>query len=250
MIAQNLKYLRQKFNFSQQELAEKLDIPRSSISDYERAYTQMPLDTLLKLCNVFNISIDHMVKSLLAHKDLEVARNNELRVLAISVDAHNRNNIELVDTKAEAGYLDSFADPEYIKELPKLYIPSIPEGTFRAFEIRGDSMLPLESGSIVICQYVEKFRDIKDNRTYVIITKNEGLVYKRIRIDNKENRLLLVSDNDAYLPYHLAYADVAELWQYYAHISFSDTKFTFNYLLEEKLHDMQRKITELHKKLI
>lgn len=250
MLGQNIKYLRNKHKLSQQELSEQLGVPRSSLSDYERGYTQVGLDTLIRLSDIFDVKIDDLLKSNISHRDLEVIRNRELRVLAISVDADNNSNIELVDTKAEAGYLESFADPEYIRDLPKIAFPNIPQGTFRGFEIRGDSMLPMESGSIVICSYVENISDIKVGKTYVIISKTEGVVYKRVKNNPENQKLILISDNDTYLPYDINYSEIAEIWQYYAHLSFSDSKYTFNSMLEDKLQDIQKKLGEVHQVIV
>ena len=250
MIGQNIKYLRNKYKLSQQELSEKLTVPRSSLSDYERGHTQVSIDMLIRLSDIFDVKIDDLLRSNISHRDLEIIRNRDLRVLAISVDADNNSNIELVETKAEAGYLASFADPEYIRDLPKIAFPNIPEGTYRGFEIHGDSMLPMEPGTIIICSYVESLKDIKAGRTYVIISNADGVVYKRVKNDANTNQLMLISDNEAYLPYQIDYTDIAEIWQYYAHLSFSDSKYTFNNMLEEKLHDIQRKLTEVHKVVV
>jgi transcriptional regulator with XRE-family HTH domain len=250
MIGNNIKYLRNKHKLSQQGLADKLSVPRSSLSDYERGQTQVSIENLMKLSDIFDVKIDDLLRSNLSHRDLEIIRNRNFRVLAISVDSDNNNNIELVETKAEAGYLTSFADPEYIRDLPKIAFPNIPQGTYRGFEIHGDSMLPIESGSIIICSYVEQIADIKNDKTYIVISKAEGLVYKRVRTNYEQSRLMLISDNDSYLPYDIAFSEIDEIWQYYAHLSFSDSKFTFNYLLEEKLHDIQRKLTEVHQVVI
>ena len=245
-LSSNLRYLRKKNKISQGDLAEEFQVARTTMGDYERGKTEPNLDMLIKMSQKFDTSIDDLIQADLSHNDLEIARNDGLRVLAISVDQNNNENIELVDTKAEAGYLDSFNDPEYIRELPKIFFPNIPQGTFRGFEIHGDSMLPMESGSIVICSYVENISQIKDDKTYILVSKESGLVYKRIKNKEQENKLVLCSDNDAYLPYEIDYADIAEIWQYYAHLSFSDAKSTFNYMLEEKLSDIQKKVTDLH----
>ncbi|MCB0599689.1 MAG: helix-turn-helix transcriptional regulator, partial [Saprospiraceae bacterium] len=116
MIAENLKYLRRKHHLSQQAFSDTLEIPRTTLGDYERGKTEPNIEMLVRIADHFNIKVDDLVRSNLSHRDLEILRNKELRVLAISVDAENRENIELVDTKAEAGYLESFQDPEYIKE--------------------------------------------------------------------------------------------------------------------------------------
>jgi len=248
-LANNLKYLRKKQGLSQGDLAEIFEIARTTLGDYERGKTEPNLEMLTKIAKQFDVNIHDLILKNLTLDELEITRNEELKVLAISIDADNNENIELVDTKAEAGYLDSFNDPEYIRELPKISFPNIPQGTFRGFEIQGDSMLPMESGSIVICSYVEKLSQIKNDRTYVLVTGDRGLVYKRLRVKNESKKLILISDNESYLPYEVDFSDVSEIWQYYAHLSFSDAKSTLNSILEEKLMDIQRKVTDLHQSL-
>ena len=250
MISKNLNYLRKKHKISQQVLADAMELPRTTLGDYERGKTEPNLAMLIKLADYFEVKVDDLIRADLSHQDLEILRNKDLRVLAISVDQDNNGNIELVDTKAEAGYLESFSDPEYIRDLPKIAFPSIPEGTFRGFEIRGDSMLPIEPGSIVICSYVERIEEVKDGRTFIVVSKDDGLVYKRLRNLKDKKSLFLQSDNEMYLPYEIDYTDVAEIWQYYAHLSFSDSKATFNYMLEEKLSDIQKKVGEMHNKIM
>jgi transcriptional regulator with XRE-family HTH domain len=250
MLGSNIKYLRNKHKYSQQDLAEQLGVPRSSLSDYERGHTQVSIENIIKISDIFQVKIDDLLRSNLSHRDLEILRNKELRVLAISVDSDNNSNIELVETKAEAGYLESYANPEYIKDLPKIAFPNIPQGTYRGFEIHGDSMLPMESGSIVICAYVESLKDIKKDRTYVVISKSEGVVYKRVWPDYAAQRLVLISDNESYLPYDISFEEVDEIWQYYAHLSFSDARFTFHTMLEDKLVEIQKKLAEVHQVVV
>lgn len=246
LLGTNIKYLRNKNNLSQAELAEKLAVPRSSLSDYERGHTHPSIDCLVRMCDIFDLSLDNLVRTNVSHIELEIIRNEDFRVLAISVDSENNSNIELVETKAEAGYLQQFHDPEYIKDLPKISFPNIPQGTFRGFEIRGDSMLPMASGSVIICSYVEKLADIKNDKTYVVISKDEGVVYKRVKLDSKGQKIILMSDNDLYLPYALSFSDIAEVWEYYAHLSFSDQKLAFENRMEEKINDIQIKISEIY----
>lgn len=250
MLGQNIRYLRNKKQLSQQELADMLSVPRSSLSDYERGHTEPDIERLIKLSEIFSVSLDDLIRTNVSHQELEVIKNPDFRVLAISVDAHNKSNIELVQTKAAAGYLESFADPEYIRDLPKISFPNMPQGTYRGFEIEGDSMLPVEPGTIVICSYVEKLEEIKKDKTYVIIGKTQGVVYKRVRPDFDCEELILISDNDSYLPYAIPFGEVAEIWQYFAHLSFSDVKFSFEHMLEEKLQDLQRKMNEIHQKVV
>ena len=66
-----------------------------------------------------------------------------------------------------------------------------------------------------IAKYLENATDIKDGKTYVILTENDGLVYKRVYsyIEEKQS-LLLVSDNKLYDPYEVAIETVLEIWEY------------------------------------
>ena len=62
---------------------------------------------------------------------------------------------------------------------------------------------------------MEDIHQIKDGRTYVILTKEDGLVYKRIynRIKDRKS-LLLYSDNKKYAPYEVKVDDVLEIWEF------------------------------------
>lgn len=245
MLSKNLKYLRQKNKISQQGLSDALSIPRTTLGDYERGKTEPNIAMLIRMADFFDVNVDELVKQDLSHSDYEVLRTKVMKVLAITVDDDNEGHIELVDSKAEAGYLDSYYNPEYIKDLPKIKFPGIPSGTFRAFEIQGDSMLPVESGSVIITSYVESLEEIKEDKTYIVVSKSEGLVYKRLRRDQNNNKLILISDNDIYLPYELAFNDVDEVWQYYAHVSFSDDKKVVPTKLEVQMKDLQKRIMEI-----
>ena len=80
-----------------------------------------------------------------------------------STDNAKKENIELINQKASAGYLNSYSDFEFIENLPKFQLPFLNfSGTHRAFEIKGDSMLPLTSGSIVIGKFIEDLSFVKD----------------------------------------------------------------------------------------
>src|SRR5690606_2962785 len=115
---------------------------------------------------------------------------------------------------------NGYADPEYISDLPKFSLPIFQQGTYRAFEIKGDSMLPLPSGSFIIGEYVENWNDIKSGQTYVVISLNEGVVYKRVGQKFKNDRgLKLVSDNKEYDPYWVPADEILEVWKAKAFLS-------------------------------
>ena len=57
-----LKYLRNEENWSQSYLADKLDISTGTYSSYERGLSDPALTTLIKLSNIFKVSIDYLAQ--------------------------------------------------------------------------------------------------------------------------------------------------------------------------------------------
>lgn len=216
-ITKNIRHLRHLKGLTQEVFADDLKITRSRISSYEEGRSTPSIDMLIKLSNYFKIPVDILIKNdLTKSKDTSFIDIGNTRVLfPITVDDDNENLIEVVPIKASAGYLSGYDDPEYIEQLQKIKLPFLPSGKHRAFPIKGDSMLPLKEGSYVVGKFVEDRRDISSNRTYVLLTLNDGMVYKRVINNIKEtNGLLLVSDNPLYKPYEIPIDEVLELWEF------------------------------------
>ena len=221
-IAKNLKYLRKKKGLTQQQFADEMGIKRASVGAYEEERADPKYDLLNKIASYYGLTMDELANDTINDKWKPTPRGNaaNVRVLSVTVDGEDRENIELVPVKASAGYLNGYADPEYVAELPRFSLPIFRQGTYRAFEIKGDSMLPLLPGSIVIAEYVENWADVKPGQTYVIISKSDGVVYKRIAFKYKEDKgLKLLSDNKNYEPYWVEAADILEIWKAKGYIS-------------------------------
>ncbi len=222
VISQNIKFLRKSRGLTQQAFADEVGIKRSLVGAYEEDRADPKYDLLKKLALYFDVSLDALINETIDASWSPKTKSEPagLRVLSITVDKEDNENIEMVPLKASAGYLNGYADPEYVAKLPKFYLPMFKQGTYRAFEISGDSMLPLQSGSIIIGEYLEKWNDIKPGDTYVIVSKNEGVVYKRIASKYKDNKKLkLVSDNPVYDPYDIPGEDILEVWKAKAYFS-------------------------------
>jgi len=216
-IQANIKHLRSLRKFSQERFADELHWSRSMVGSYEEGRSEPPIDRLIDLSNYFNLPIDILVKNdLRKAKDSSFIQIGSQRVLfPITVSDDNEDLIEIVPAQASAGYLEGYADPEYIEQLQKIKLPFLPTGTHRAFPIKGDSMLPVKSGSFIVAKFVEDLSDVKNGRTYIVLTKNDGLVYKRVyNFIEARQALQLSSDNKAYEPYDVAIADVLELWEF------------------------------------
>jgi transcriptional regulator with XRE-family HTH domain len=206
----NLKYLRKLRGLTQEEFAMKLNIKRSLLGAYEEERAEPRIDVLEVVSDSFKISLDELLR-----KDLSEVKGSYLVKRRQQKMMSENNLIQFVPVKAAAGYLAGYADQEFIDELNTFTLPMLGAGQYRAFEIVGDSMLPTPSGSIIVGEKVENNADhLKNNQAYIVVSRNEGIVYKRIVKNNKaRNKLTMVSDNPSYQPYQVNAEDIIELWQ-------------------------------------
>lgn len=66
---ENLKKLRKQHNLSQQKLADILHISQQSVYKYENDITSPDLETLIKMADYFNTSVDYIIgNSIVSHK--------------------------------------------------------------------------------------------------------------------------------------------------------------------------------------
>jgi transcriptional regulator with XRE-family HTH domain len=229
---ENIKLLRKRKKISQEDLAHELDIKRSSLSGYELGNAQPTFETLLRFSSYFRVSIDKLLKidlnrlSELYLSQLEQGGDvditgGKLRVLATTVDEKNEENIELVHVKAKAGYTAGYGDPDFIKVLPTFQLPFLDRNKkFRTFQVDGDSMPPVSHESWVTGEFVQNWQTIKNGYPYIIVTENEGVVFKMVyKQFDKNQSLLLCSTNPAYEPYEVNINEVIEVWRFVNYIS-------------------------------
>ena len=178
------------------------------------------MQTIRNLAHYFKISLDDLIDQDLSGEGVSYnavdITGDQMRVLSVTVDRDEKELSTLIPVKAAAGYLNGYGDIDYIESLPKFNFP-FPEldkdRTYRTFQIEGDSMLPVPSGAYITCEYVQDWRDIQNNQCYVLITKDEGVVYKRLLNNLNEQELLLQSDNPNYDPYPVKVDQIVEVWK-------------------------------------
>lgn len=69
-LAENLKYLRKQQNWTQEELAQRLNISRSQITKWENGDQIPDLVSLEKLSTLYGVSIDYLIGKQLLKKDI------------------------------------------------------------------------------------------------------------------------------------------------------------------------------------
>jgi transcriptional regulator with XRE-family HTH domain len=244
---QNLKYLRKLRGWTQEEFANKLGIKRSLIGAYEEERADPRIDILEVISEIFKLTLDELLL-----KDLSNTGGNYLaKRRQQKMMSADRNVIHFVPVKAAAGYLAGYADTEFIDELNTFTLPMLAGGNYRAFEIIGDSMLPTPSGSIIVGEKVDTLEDIKNNMAYIVVSRNEGIVYKRVVKNNKtKNKLTLVSDNPQYQPYQVNADDVVELWMAQSVISKVSVQQRWDVnSLANLVNNLQDQVSTLKKKM-
>lgn len=241
MININLKFCRRELALTQAQMAEKLGIKRSLVGAYEEGRAEPRLATLVNMARLFGITLDQLVTTDFSKKknakvigSLPPAADGDdttepppapgggkLRILALTVDKDQNENIELVPQKAAAGYLNGYADPEYLEVLPKFRLPMLSQtGTYRAFEIAGDSMLPITTGTVIVGRYIEDWASVKDGTPCIVVSGKEGIVFKRVFNKLRSGAMFVLhSDNPNFSPYDLHVDDVLEIWEAKSYIS-------------------------------
>ncbi len=214
IFSDNIRFLRDQKNLTQEALSEKIQLSRVRYSKYENGRSEAPYEVLIKISKYFNISIDLLLTVDIRKFPVEKMVNlpgNKI-IVPVVVDSDGNNFIEIVPQKASMGYLKGFSDPEFIESLQKMQLPFLKNGKYRAFLADGDSMPPFADQSIIIGEYVEKLEDLKADKEYIFVT-NEGITYKTFLKKNKKF-VTVSADNSFYEPYEIALEDIAEVWRY------------------------------------
>jgi transcriptional regulator with XRE-family HTH domain len=256
-LKENIKLLRKRRKRSQEEVARALNLTRSAYNSYENGVAEPGIMVLLKLADFFQINLDKLVKadlSVLPESQLSQLEKGfdidlsgtRLRVLATTVNSDDNENVELVSVKARAGYTTGYADPDFIKVLPAFNLPFLsPNKKYRSFPITGDSMPPVCDGAFVTGEYVQNWQNLRNGTPYIVVTADEGIVFKVVynRID-EDGTLLLCSTNPMYKPYSVKINDILEIWKFVNYINpvFEEPNNTENDGVGPALRIIQREI--------
>jgi transcriptional regulator with XRE-family HTH domain len=77
-IGDRVKELRNQYNLSQQDLADKIKLSKSQMNRYENRGVQPPADVLNKLADVLGTTVDFLINGNKDEKAKATLKNNEL----------------------------------------------------------------------------------------------------------------------------------------------------------------------------
>lgn len=183
-----LKELRKSHNLTQEDLAKKIDVERSSIGKYESANVIPSYDTLIKIAQCFNVTTDYLLGN-------EITKKKTTKEgIKIPVFGHVAAGIPI-------SAIEDIIDYEEIsKEIAA-------KGEYFGLVIKGDSMEPrMTTGDVVIVrsQPTAETGDI----AIVLIGNEEGTCKK---IKRTPEGIMLISLNPAYEPMFYSNKEIEQL---------------------------------------
>lgn len=219
-----IRKLRKEFGYTQKELGEKVGVSNSAIANYEKGFRAPLQDTLFKLAEIFEVSVNYFfpyesnTENKLIDEITEIsAKLTESRQTKVYYFAErqlaeqNRSNVTNINDYIEEkmnGYL-SAGTGEYLNEnideeirIPKSIVPDA--GYDLILQVNGDSMEPMFEDHEYI--FVKKTTEIRSGQIGVFIIDNESYLKKAYIEDN---HLRLVSLNTKYED--LIFDDVNEI---------------------------------------
>lgn len=263
-LKENIKLLRRRIKRSQEEVAKSLGITRSAYNSYENGVAEPGITMLLKMSDFYKVNLDKLVKVELStlsessliqlEKGYDIDSSGvKLRVLTTTVNQENKENIELVPQKAKAGYTAGYADPSFISSLPVFNLPFLSANKkYRTFQISGDSMPPVVDKAYVTAEYLQDWNLIKNGLPYIVVTLDDGVVFKIIynRLE-EDGTFLLCSTNTAYEPYTIKADQILEIWKFVNYINpvFEEPSKTDSDEIAPALRTIQKELGVMKEKM-
>lgn len=262
LLTSNIVLLRKRMKRTQDDVATSINIKRPTYAGIELGNSFPSIEVLVSLSDYFSIAMDTLVRidltKLSEFQLSELERGNDvyvrgthIRVLSKTTDKEDEENIELVPEKAKAGYTAGYADPEFISELPRFQLPFLSRNKkYRSFQISGDSMLPIPEDSWITGEFVQDWHTIQSGKPYIILTINDGIVFKVVdNLIQDEGLLRLYSLNPLYKPFDVKIPDIKEVWRFINFISSEIPENPQEVNFQQKLLELTREVETIKRQI-
>lgn len=233
-ISLNIKVLREKNNLSQAAFGRLFDIKTQAISHYERGENLPKIDTLIKISEHYNLSLDELVtKNLLTDTNfLDNEQTTRRTPVNLFVSA---NHYE--DYKTGMFLKSSEVRPERLK-IPRMSESKNP----RTFEMKGDKMKPvLYNGDLIVTEKIENLSEITGGQIYVIVTYLKGIIIRWVNVDEQNQRLSVYSEEKNNLPETIDFRDIKEIWRGVGRVCYHFSESNIN----ERVNELETFVEKL-----
>ena len=192
----DLKKFRKQNGISQQELASYLGVGQSFISQIESGRSPLPDSVLERIQSNpdWTVNID------------TIENRGDITIMAEGPKKEG-HRIPLIPFEAVAGPGTMvFAD----EQIEDYYIVREFKGADFLIRVKGDSMSPKYiGGDLVACKVINDVLFFQFGRVYVLYTKSQGVMIKKVQPSEKEDCILCVSENENYAPFDVPKEDIA-----------------------------------------
>lgn len=182
----NLKQLRHERGYSQQKLAQKLNVSRSTVAMWETGSSEPSLQMIQRIADVLSVSVAELFGG------------------PADPSAHKGILIPVLGC-VQAGLPNEAVEDvlDYEEITPEL----ASTGEFFALRVRGDSMEPrMVEGDVVI---VRKQDDADSGDVVVALVNGDEATIKRLK--KRPEGILLIANNPTYEPMFFSNREIQEL---------------------------------------
>lgn len=238
-LSSNLKFLRGKRGITAQVLADTLKVSRGTVTNWENSISVPDLFSTEKLAEFFKVPIGDFLTVDLSRQDSYPQHETGSVVVNDKTEEYIKGGdavvydmtgkmimyVPLVSEYAYGSYLRGFADPIYLKSLPRTpwIVDREHKGNYLSFEVAGDSMDDNSRDSLIAHDLLltrevkrELWQDSKlhyKKYDFVIAHKTKGIVVKRV-IDHDVSKgiITLHSLNGEYADFEIQVDDVQQIF--------------------------------------
>lgn len=235
---------------SSRQFALEINYLPQNLNKVLKGERDIPLEPLRSAIEVYRINPTYLYLGE-GKMFMKSEEEEHFRLLTIVTDVRNEERILHVPEPAMAGYAGEMMDVDFVQELPSYQLPGydFQYGTFRSFDISGDSMIPfLQQGDKVVCRFIDPgdwVTSILDNHVYVIVSRGNVVVKRVINNLGRHRHLMLMSDNEEYKPFRLNVNDIREVWYVKTRISnFDHSLKVSETALQDQMDKMQSAFME------
>jgi transcriptional regulator with XRE-family HTH domain len=233
---------------TQEKFAELVGVKRSLIGAYEEGRATPPTENLIRISKVCNITLDQLLnqpfykenafpslfkndneqvkKQAIPSENLEQQAHQadgemERQIRELS-DSMQTDHFKLVSRDVFHQYVNQYNDASFLLNLPSFQFPNLPKGEYRAFESTEDFVI---AESTIICSYVKQVDALENGRNYILVTRKNGILYRRAYDQSDlKGSLLLSSDKHEIASSEIPVREILEIWKAVAYVSFSMPK--------------------------
>lgn len=197
-----IKIIRESLGLTQAEMAINAGVNRSDISKLENGEKKFIDISIVQYLNTRGVDMNELFSE---EEKINIVSNQQ----ATSLKQHK--SYPLLPIEAFAGISSQTDYSVNFDSIKDRYIIPLFEGRQVDFLIyvRGDSMYPkYSSGDVVACKFISERLFIQWNKVYVVDTKSQGTMIKRLKKSKIKDHITFKSDNDKFEEFDVPNKDI------------------------------------------